>query len=135
MQAFSTAWNRIEGSQLSLLQKAYIEDNPHKTGSKHLLVENLCVSSSTCPGNSLEYHMVHAEYHQPCLDVLNKQKLYDIFLLDLDGNVVYSVYKELDYATNVQHGKYTLSGLGKVLKKVLIIVMKESKCCLGWARY
>ena len=43
----------------------------------------------------------------------------DIFIFDLDGNLVYSVYKELDYATNFISGPYASSGLGDAFRSAL----------------
>ena len=43
---------------------------------------------------------------------------YDFFLIDLDGNIIYSVEKEQDYATNLRKGAYRSSGLADVFKRV-----------------
>jgi len=45
--------------------------------------------------------------------------LYDLFLIDVEGNVVYSVYKERDFATNLQTGPFRDSGLGEVFRSAL----------------
>jgi len=43
---------------------------------------------------------------------------YDLFLIDPEGNVFYSVEKEADYQTNILTGKYRNSNLGKLVSKV-----------------
>ncbi|MDH5525662.1 MAG: methyl-accepting chemotaxis protein, partial [Desulfobulbaceae bacterium] len=44
---------------------------------------------------------------------------YDLFLINPDGYVFYSVGKESDYQTNMVNGTYAGSNLGKLTKKVL----------------
>ena len=48
---------------------------------------------------------------------------YDIFFFDLEGNCIYSVYKELDFATNFNMngtGPYKASGLGLAFQAALL---------------
>lgn len=44
---------------------------------------------------------------------------YDLFLVNPDGYVFYSEAKESDYQTNMVSGKYSSSGLGKLIRNVL----------------
>jgi len=44
---------------------------------------------------------------------------YDLFLVNPDGYVFYTVAKESDYQTNMASGKYSSSGLGKLVRQVL----------------
>ncbi|MEE9610818.1 MAG: cache domain-containing protein, partial [Desulfatiglandales bacterium] len=44
---------------------------------------------------------------------------YDLFLLNPDGYVFYSVARESDYQTNMVSGKYSSSNLGKLVREVL----------------
>ncbi|EPJ48386.1 MAG: hypothetical protein OFPI_29740 [Osedax symbiont Rs2] len=43
---------------------------------------------------------------------------YDLFLINPQGDVFYSVTKEDDYQTNLRTGPYSASGLGKLFKQV-----------------
>eukprot|EP00439_Symbiodinium_sp_Y106_P035806 s3683_g4.t1 len=55
-------------------------------------------------------------YHPIYRDILYARNYYDIFFFDLRGNLIYSVYKELDYATNFLAngtGEWKDSGLGE----------------------
>ncbi|CAE7255475.1 hypothetical protein AK812_SmicGene6603 [Symbiodinium microadriaticum] len=70
-----------------------------------------------------EYHSVHRRFHPQHLSrayryraILYERNYYDIFFLDTAGNCIYSVYKELDYATNFLAdgpGEWRNSGLGE----------------------
>jgi len=44
---------------------------------------------------------------------------YDIFFVDNEGNVVYTVFKELDFATNLKQGPYSNTGIAEAYRKAL----------------
>ncbi len=44
---------------------------------------------------------------------------YDLFLIEPEGKVYYSVTHEADYDTNMINGKYADSGLGKLVRRVI----------------
>ena len=92
------------------LQSAYISNNPNKLGEKNKLNKGL---------GTADYHNVHNSYHHHFDLFLQSFGYYDIFLVDLDGNVIYSVFKELDYATNLISGPYANSGLGDVFQQAM----------------
>lgn len=100
---FSAAWNEIPGDQSTYLQDWYIQRNPNPTGSK----ENLDYAS-----DGTVYSDVHAKYHPYMRTFLRDRGFYDIFLFDQDGNLVYTVFKELDYATNLVSGRWSQTDLG-----------------------
>lgn len=107
LSAFKTAWAEISGDPLQNLQKAYIEDNPHPTGEKHKL--------DTAPG-SAAYHGVHAQHHPWIRRLLEERGYYDIFLFSPEGDLVYTVFKELDYATNLETGEWKDTDLGNAFR-------------------
>lgn len=92
------------------LQARYIGTNPNPLGEKHQLMSD---SLGT------DYDLVHAKYHSSIKGFLEQFGYYDIFLVDPAGNVVYSVFKELDYATNLNTGPYANSGISQAFKKAL----------------
>ena len=89
------------------LQRIYIDDNPNPLGKKDLMTE---------AGTGDAYDAVHARHH-PFFDHLqNVHDYYDVFLFDTEGNLVYSVFKERDYATNMNSGEWRDSGLADVFR-------------------
>ena len=104
---FTTGWNELGGNQTGTLQKLYITDNPHPTGSKEEL--------DHAPDGSI-YSMVHAKYHPWFRHFLRLRDYYDIFLFDPDGNLVYTVFKELDYATNMNTGRWKDTDLANAFR-------------------
>jgi len=101
---FTAAWNALKGSQTASLQKLYITDNPHPTGKK----ENLDAAK-----DGSKYSEVHKRFHPWFRTFLRQRGYYDVFLFDTKGNLVYTVFKELDYATNLNTGKWKNTDLGK----------------------
>jgi methyl-accepting chemotaxis protein len=51
---------------------------------------------------------------------LSEFGFYDIFIVDPDnGKIVYSVFKELDFATSLKTGPYANTGIGDAFKQAL----------------
>ncbi|PKI18057.1 response regulator [Colwellia sp. 12G3] len=91
-----------------LLQSLFIANNANKTGEKHLL-DNA--------NNGSSYEDTHQRYHQTIRSYLEKFHYYDIFLVDAKtGNIVYSVFKEIDYATNLINGPHKDSNIAQVFQ-------------------
>ncbi len=107
-----TADSLLQGisPRAALLQYHFIQNNPHPLGSKDQL--------SALPFDST-YNRLHERLHGDLRQLLEAFNLYDIFLIDADsGHIVYSVYKELDFATSLISGPYADSGLAEVFNEV-----------------
>jgi methyl-accepting chemotaxis protein len=90
------------------LQSLYVKSNPNPLGSKHLL------DRSEDPSR---YSQLHGKYHPIIRSFLQKFGYYDIFLCDLaSGDVVYTVFKELDFTTSLIDGPYAQSNIGKAFR-------------------
>ncbi len=111
LQDFTKTWDEIgfQGNQTSLLQKLYIEENPNPAGSKDKL--------DFAPDES-NYTKMHAQYHPWFRHFLTARGYYDIFLFDARGNIVYTVFKELDFATNVNNGEWKDTDIGEAFRAV-----------------
>uniref|UniRef100_UPI003BABA507 methyl-accepting chemotaxis protein n=1 Tax=Stappia sp. TaxID=1870903 RepID=UPI003BABA507 len=101
---------QASGGANDALRKAYIGDNPHPAGQKHKL---------DAAGDGSAYSKAHASFHPWLRQVQQTRGYYDVFLLDAAGNVVYSVFKEPDYGTNLKTGEWRNSGLAEVFAKVV----------------
>lgn len=87
------------------LQSDFIADSQLAIGEKDQLIRL---------DNSTDYARVHAQYHDSIRDYLYVFGYYDIFIADAQtGDIVYSVYKELDFATNLLHGPYAQTGIAQ----------------------
>jgi len=91
------------------LQYQFIKANPNPLGKKDRL-DNL--------GGYSTYNQQHARFHPVIRDYLEKFGYYDIFLVDAQsGDIVYSVFKELDYTTSLKNGPFANTGIGEVFRK------------------
>jgi methyl-accepting chemotaxis protein len=110
LQEFNTGWDALNGiNQTEYLQDKYIKDNPNEAGKKHLL--DVATDGSV-------YSEKHKTYHPFLRTVLETHEYYDIFLVNPKGDVVFTVYKELDFATNLVNGQWKDTGLASLFKKI-----------------
>ncbi|REG81471.1 methyl-accepting chemotaxis protein [Marinomonas pollencensis] len=90
------------------MQEDYISNNPAPLGEKDHL---------TSANNKTAYDTVHQEFHPMFHEFQQRFGFYDVFLVDANnGHVIYSVFKELDFATSLISGPYKDSGLGQAFK-------------------
>jgi methyl-accepting chemotaxis protein len=90
-------------------QYLYIGANPNALGEKDALDSF---------DDDSQYSEVHHQYHPVIRQYLHAFGYYDIFLVNPDsGDVVYSVFKELDYGTSLIDGHYRDSGLAKAFQQ------------------
>lgn len=108
LKRFNTTWQMLEGDASKVLQSLYIHDNPYPTGEKEKLDR---------ADDASAYSAAHAFYHPWIRDFLNEKGYYDIFLFNTQGDLIYSVFKELDYATNMNNGMWKTSGLADVFRR------------------
>jgi class 3 adenylate cyclase len=91
------------------LQYHYIAKNLNPVGKKHLL--------DSAQDNS-PYNSLHTRYHPIFRKIIEKFGYYDMFLINTEGTVVYTVYKETDFTTNFTTGAYNESNLARLVAKV-----------------
>jgi hypothetical protein len=92
------------------LQHYYISANPHPLGAKDQL-ERADDKSS--------WSALHAKYHSQFHTYLEEEGLYDLFLVDIDsGDIIYSVFKELDFTTSLLDGPYSKTNFADAFRAV-----------------
>lgn len=68
---------------------------PHGNGSRHKLLKG---------DDGSEYSDLHGVYHASLSGLVSARDYYDLFLVDPDGNIVYTVFKEDELGTNLLRG-------------------------------
>ena len=95
-----------------IAQYMFIVDNSQKLGEKNGMRYNPKYSAIT-------YMQVHKRYHSSFNRFLESFGLYDIFMVDMKGNVIYTDFKEKDFSTNLKNGAYSNTGIARAYKKAL----------------
>ncbi len=105
----SSTYNLID-NPTETLQESYITNNPYAAGERQLLSN---------PNTGQPYDRQHAAYHPYFLSFRNELNLYDVFVISPEGDVIYSVFKEVDFATNLLEGPFSTSGLSMAFRAAL----------------
>jgi methyl-accepting chemotaxis protein len=101
----SSTFKDIKGDARAVLQKAYLGDNPHPSDQRYLLDRG--------EGSEI-YHAEHGKFHKTFRTMMLQNDLHDVFLINRDGDIVYSVSKEPDFGENLVSGPFAKSNLAKV---------------------
>jgi methyl-accepting chemotaxis protein len=109
VKSFSSAFEQLGQPATELLQARYIHENPYPLGEKLKL--------DAAPSGT-RYDATHKQMHPWFRQLLQERGYYDVFLFDPKGNLVYTVFKELDFATNFKSGAgpWAETGLGAVFR-------------------
>jgi class 3 adenylate cyclase len=91
------------------LQYHYIAGNPNPVGEKDVL---------NSASDDSRYSQIHAQVHPILRNIIKKFGYYDLFLIDPQGTIVYTVYKETDFTSNLTTGAYNESNLARLLATV-----------------
>ncbi|MFC3152942.1 methyl-accepting chemotaxis protein [Litoribrevibacter euphylliae] len=90
-------------------QSIFIANNPNPLGEKHNLVD---IQDYTT------YEQFHESYHPTFVQYLETFGFYDIFIVDpKNGHIIYSVFKEVDYATSLDSGPFKNTGIAEVYRQ------------------
>ena len=95
---------------LNDLRSNYIDRNPFPLGQREQFDQS--------PDGSV-YDLIHVEFHDQFRGITARSGYYDLFFISPNGDVVYSVYKEDDFGTNLVNGRYSTSGLADVFRMAL----------------
>ncbi|MCB9948820.1 MAG: methyl-accepting chemotaxis protein [Rhodospirillaceae bacterium] len=108
VQSLTTAFGGFGDDAAARLQTAYIDDNTHPD-ARYLMSDD---EDHLFDVNG--YSSVHARFHGWLTRLALDRGYGDIYLLDLDGNVIYSTFKEHDFARNVNDDVLGGTGLAAV---------------------
>jgi len=99
--AFNEAWGEFNS------------DKAETRKQLHSLYKSEDLAMATGDGS---YHVTHGEWHQVYRKEMRDRKYLDAYLINVDGDVIYSVQKNRDFATNVVNSD---SALGQVFAAVI----------------
>ncbi|MGD9365052.1 MAG: methyl-accepting chemotaxis protein [Desulfobacteraceae bacterium] len=109
------------------LQYHYIKVNPNPLGSKDALDR---------AADKSQYSQIHEQYHPIIRSYLQKFGYYDIFLVHPEtGKIVYSVFKELDFATSLKNGPYAGTNFAEAFRKANAATSAETVVFADFKQY
>ena len=94
-----------------ILQYLYIAKNPEAYNKKENYKMDQLFKS--------EYSEIHVQRHPIARNILENFGRNDLYLVNPDGDIIYSVLKNTDLGTNLLTGPYAKSGLARAFKKTL----------------
>ena len=119
-------FRKLDDDSISL-QYQYIRANINPLGSKHLLDQADDASS---------YSKLHGKIHPIIRNYLEKFGYYDIFLVDIDsGDIVYSVFKELDFSTSLIDGPNAQTNFGEAFRKAAASTNRDTVILADYSQY
>lgn len=110
MEQMLVAWDDLSFDPKKKARQLYITDNP--------LYPNYTADFYKADDGSL-YSESHQKIHTLLKGLTQRRGYYDVFLIAKNGDVIYSVYKEDDYATNLLSGKYKETTLAQGFREVM----------------
>jgi methyl-accepting chemotaxis protein len=112
---------------LTALQYYYIANNPNPLGTKE---------EYSAASDASSYTQIHRMYHPTILDFMNRFVFEDIYLVDSDtGNIVYSVLKQIDFATSLVDGPYAGAGIGQAFAQANTATSADEVALVDFAPY
>ncbi|MDQ1272115.1 MAG: methyl-accepting chemotaxis protein, partial [Planctomycetota bacterium] len=107
IKEYKKAFNELGAEKVRDL---YITKNPFPAGKKLEYVD---------AQDGSNYSKLHSRLHPIFKQYLEEYGYYDIFLVDADtGNVLYTVFKELDFGSNLVSGTYNSTNIARLCKEV-----------------
>ena len=97
-----------EPGMAARVRDAYVESNPNPDGFRLNLDH---------ADDGTDYSVLHGEMHARARLFVTQRGYYDFLLISPDGDVLYTVEKEDDFATNLEDGEWSDSGLGAVYRR------------------
>ena len=109
MESMLIAWKELSANPNKRARQLYVTENP--------LYPNYTADFLKADDGSA-YSDSHQSIHTLIKDLTKRRGYYDVFLIANNGDVIYSVFKEDDYATNLNTGKYKDTALAKGFREV-----------------
>lgn len=107
---FRGALRTIEGDVTSHMHSIYIDNNPFPMGERHLY-------EATEDGSN--YSRSHQKFHRYFVTLADSLGLADVLLVDVSGQIVYSVAKNADFAANLTEGSLQSTPLAGIFRDAI----------------
>lgn len=126
LEEFERAWVHLAPPPEQTLRYHYILANPYPRGSKDSLVEAPAAGA---------YGRVHARFHPTLHRYQSAFGFYDIFLINPEGRVLYTVFKEADLGARLGDPPYAGTALGRAHRRAMALDEPEKAVLEDYAAY
>jgi methyl-accepting chemotaxis protein len=109
MRNLQGAYAATDGGAATI-QTHYVEKSPMPAGKR---------ADYDGAADSTRYGLAHQKEHGFLRRFAKDKAYYDLFLINLKGDVVYTMEKEADFATNLRDGKWRGTGLARAFEAAL----------------
>lgn len=124
--AMRAARNELGDDPGRVLRRLYVSENPYAPDRRHRLV---------AAAGDAAYNVAHRTYHPWFRQLLEARDLFEIYLVDSQGAVIYSVYKEKDFAVDLTADDWKESGLAEVWRRLRDRSEETNSAFVDWALY
>ena len=128
IQNLAIGWPQIGDDPTAILKDAFIDKNPNPADQRDLLDQGKL-------NKGITYDMAHARLHTGFRSQLHAHGYEDIYLVDPAGNIIYSVMKQDEFATNLTTGPYADSPLGQAFTSALAMTEPNQVAFVDAAPY
>ena len=109
-RAFTSAYQ--EAGDPAAIRQDYVTGNAYPAGERQKM--------DMAEGDTVTtYDRFHAYFHPGIRAFMEARGYYDVFIFSPEGDLVYSVVKENDYATNFVSGRWSGTGLANVFREAV----------------
>ncbi|MEM5471309.1 methyl-accepting chemotaxis protein [Hoeflea sp. AS60] len=115
LEGFKYDWGFLGADVTPELKRRYITENPFPEGER----QKYDTAQKPDDAKISSYDQSHERYHPQLREMAESRGWEDFFLVDMNGNVIYSVNKHDDYAGNLRSDALKNTGIGKVFEGIL----------------
>lgn len=110
VEKLTFAWSTFDTEARRTLRGLYVEGNRFPAKDRDKLDD---------AGDGSYYSLYHRDFHGWAKRFRKHFGYYDVFLIGARGDILYSVAKESDFATNLKTGPYRTSPLAEVFRRAV----------------
>jgi PAS domain S-box-containing protein len=125
-ERLALAWRDLGPEAATLLRGAYVERNPFPAPERSRLTE---------AAGTAAYGEAHRELHGQLRHWTERYGYRDLLLIDLDGNVVYSVRKQSDFGVNLNAPPARDGALAGAFREATAHIASGKQAFTDFARY
>jgi methyl-accepting chemotaxis protein len=92
--------------RLTAIKKMFVDKNPHPKNQRYKMIKS----------GRKRFSKTHAANHPVFHRFAERRGYEDVILIDANGNIVYTVFKQDDFATNIETGPWKDTDLNKIFQ-------------------